>query len=102
MNVVLDWLTPNEIKNVQKVLELANYYRQFVKDFVFIVKLLHDLVKKEEWELRQEKSFKALKKWFTMESILVVLDLDKNMRIEVDTLDYAMRGVLSMECSDKQ
>ena len=102
MNVVLDWLTPNEIKNVQKVLELANYYRQFVKDFVFIVKLLHDLVKKEEWELRQEKSFKALKKWFTMESILVVLDLDKNMRIEVDTLDYTMRGVLSMECSDKQ
>ena len=102
MNVVLDWLTPNEIKNVQKVLELANYYRQFVKDFVFIVKLLHDLVKKEEWELRREKSFKALKKWFTMESILVVLDLDKNMRIEVDTLDYAMRGVLSMECSDKQ
>ena len=102
MNVVLDWLTPNEIKNVQKVLELANYYKQFVKDFVFIVKLLHDLVKKEEWELRQEKSFKALKKWFTMESILVVLDLDKNMRIEVDTLDYAMRGVLSMECSDKQ
>jgi len=24
------------------------------------------------------------------------------MRIEVDTLDYAMRGVLSMECSDEQ
>ena len=100
--MVLDWLTPNEIKNVQKILELANYYRQFVKDFVLIAKLLHDLVKKEEWELRQEKSFKTLKKWFTMESILVVLDLDKNMRTEVDTLDYAMRGVLSMECSDEQ
>jgi len=27
MKMVLDWLTPNEIKNIQKVLELANYYR---------------------------------------------------------------------------
>jgi len=52
--------------------------------------------------LRQEKSFKALKKWFTIESILVVLDLDKNMRIEVDTLDYTMREVLSIEYSDRQ
>ena len=37
-----------------------------------------------------------------MESILIVLDLDKNMRIKVDTLDYTMRGVLSMEYSDGQ
>ena len=100
--MVLDQLTSNEIKNVQKFLRLANCYRQFVKNFVFIAKLLHDLVKKEKWKLRQEKSFKALKKQFTMESILIVLDLDKNMRIKVDTLDYTMRGVLSMEYSDGQ
>ena len=28
-------------------------------------------------------------------------DLDKKMRIEVDTSDYATGGVLSMECEDR-
>jgi len=32
--------------------------------------------------------------------VLAALDLDKKMRIEVDVLDYATGGVLSMECED--
>ena len=48
---VLDWLTSKEVKDVQKYLELANYYSQFIKDFVFIARLLHDLVKKDQkWD----------------------------------------------------
>jgi len=30
----------------------------------------------------------------------VALDLDKKMRMEVDTLDYATEGILFMECED--
>jgi len=33
---VLDWLTPKYVKNIQKFLELANYYYQFIKDFASI------------------------------------------------------------------
>jgi len=33
---VLDWLTSKEVENIQKYLGLANYYRQFIQDFVFI------------------------------------------------------------------
>ena len=32
--------------------------------------------------------------------MLVAPDLDKKMRIKVDTSDYATGGVLSMECED--
>ena len=32
--------------------------------------------------------------------MLVVLDLDKTIRMEMDTSDYATGGVLSMECED--
>ena len=32
--------------------------------------------------------------------MLVTLDLDKKIRIEVDALDYATRGMLLMECKD--
>jgi len=53
------------------------------------------MVKKDqkwEWTKRQKKTFKELKERFTKELVLVVPDLDKKMRIEVDTLDYAMGG----------
>jgi len=43
-----------------------------------------------------------LKEIFTKELVLVVLDLDKKMRIKVDILDYIIEEVLSMECKDKR
>jgi len=92
------------VKEVQKFLELANYYRIFIKYFAKIARLLHKLTKKEqkwEWEIRQEKSFEALKKRFTIESILVAPDLDKMMIMEVNLSDYVI-GVLSMECVDRR
>jgi len=100
---VLDWLIPKCVKNVQKFLELVNYYRQFIKDFTFIARPLHDMVKKDqkwEWTERQEKALKELKKRFTKELVLAALDLDKKMRMEVDTSDYATGGVLSIKCED--
>jgi len=42
-----------------------------------------------------------LKERFTKEPVLAALDLDKKMRMEVNTSDYAMRRVLSMEYEDK-
>jgi len=41
-----------------------------------------------------------LKERFIKELVLAALDLDKKMRMEVDALDYAMGGVLSMEYED--
>ena len=100
---VLDWLIPKCVKDVQKFLGLANYYRQFIEGFASITRPLHDMVKKNQkwdWTEKQEKAFKELKKRFTKELVLAVLDLDKKMRMEVDALDYATGGVLSMECED--
>ena len=47
MKRVLKWPTLKGVKDIQKFLELANYYQQFIKDFVMIARLLHNLVKKE-------------------------------------------------------
>ena len=44
---VVDWLVPKNVKDIQKFLGLANYYRQFVKDFAKIVKPLHEMTRKE-------------------------------------------------------
>ena len=101
---VLDWPTPKCVKDVQKFLGLANYYRRFIKGFASIARLLHDMVKKDQkwdWTEKQEKVFRELKERFTKELVLVAPDLDKKMRMEVDALDYATGGVLSIECEDK-
>jgi len=101
----LDWLTPQGVKNIQKFLRLANYYWQFIKDFISIARPLYDLVKKNQkwnWIERQEKAFKKLKKRFTKEMMLAVLDLDKKMRMKVDISDYVTEEVFSMKCKNRQ
>jgi len=45
---VLNWPILRNIKKMQKFLGLANYYRQFIKDFAKLTALLHMLVRKEE------------------------------------------------------
>ena len=42
-----------------------------------------------------------MKEWFTKELVLVAPDLDKKIRMKVDVSDYAMEGVLLMECKDR-
>jgi len=102
---VIEWPVPKSVKDVQKFLGLANYYRQFVKDFAKIAKPLHETMRKENkwsWGERQQKAFEELKEKFTMEPVLVTPDLDKEMRVEVDASDFATGGVLSMKCEDKR
>ena len=102
---VIEWPVPRSIKDVQKFLGLENYYKQFVKDFAKIAKLLHEMMRKEtkwSWGERQQKAFEELKERFMTEPVLVTLDLDKEIRVEADVSDFAMRGVLSMKCEDKK
>jgi len=103
MKGVLEWLTPEGVKDVQKFLELANYYCRFIKGFASIARLLHDTVKKDrkwEWTEKQERALEELKKRFTQGPVLAAPDLDRKMRMEVDVSDYAMGRVLSMEGKD--
>ena len=100
---VLEWPTPTCIKDVQKFLGLANYYHRFIEGFATVARPLHNLVKKDkkrDWTEREEKAFKELKERFTKEPVLAAPDIDKKIRMEVDALDYAMGGVLSIECKD--
>ena len=104
---VLEWPTLKGVKDVQKFLELANYYRQFIKDFAAIPKPtpLHDIVnkdQKQDWMEKQEEIFRKLKERFTKEPVLVAPDLDKKIRMKVDTSDYTIEEILSMKCEDKR
>jgi len=102
---VLNWPTPKMVRDVRKFLGLANYYRRFVKDFAKLARLLNNLTRKEEkwrWGDEQQKAFEQLKTVFTNRPLLVVPDLDKEFRVEVDASNFATRGVLSIKCEDNK
>ena len=45
---IIEWPVPKSMKDVQKFLELANYYRWFVKDFAMIAKPLYKTTRKDK------------------------------------------------------
>ena len=46
--------------------------------------------------------FERLKTMFITEPVLVILDIDREMRVEADTLDYATGEVLLTKSEDKR
>jgi len=93
------------VKDIRKLLGLANYYRRFIKDFARVARLLNMLTRKDkkwQWEEAQQKAFDELKQVFMTKPVLVAPDLDKEFRVEADASNYATGEVLSMKCLDKK
>ena len=44
---VLSWPKPKNMKDVRKFLDLANYYRRFIKDFAQVARPMNMLTRKD-------------------------------------------------------
>ena len=51
---------------------------------------------------RQQKAFEKLTERFMTELILVISDLNKEMRVEANILDFVTDEVLLMKCKDEK
>jgi len=92
------------MKDVRKFLDLTNYYRRFIKDFVRVARPINILMRKDvkwQWGQKQRWAFDELKRIFTTRPVLVSPNLDKEFRVEVDTSNYVTGGVLSMKYSNE-
>ena len=104
VNRVLSWLKPKNVKNVRKFLGLVNYYQKFIKNFAQVVRPMNMLTRKNvqwQWGQEQQQAFDELKQIFITRLVLAAPDLDKEFRIEADTLNYTTRGILLIKCSNK-
>jgi len=100
---ILKWPTPQCVRDVRKFLELANYYRCFMKKFAKVALPINQLTRKDEkwkWEAEQQAVFEQLKEVFTSRPMLAILDLDKEFRVEADASNFATGGVLLVKCKD--
>jgi len=61
------------------------------------------LVRKKEkwrWGKKQKEAFRKLKEVFTIEPVLAIPDLDKEIRVEADASDYVTERMLSTKYED--
>ena len=119
VEAVLNWETPNSVKDIQCFLGFANFYRSFIYKYSYICQPLFNLLRKPEnqenstpdptggkkskvvipfiWSLECEKVFNQLKTAFTSPPILHHFDPDLEIILECDASDYVVSGVLSQK-----
>ena len=96
LSAVLDWSTPENLKNIQSFLGFANFYRRFIRDFSKLAAPLNLLAKKNtpfHWGPEQQKAFDNFKVAFTTAPILLHYDPDKQAVVKTDVSDYVTAGV---------
>jgi hypothetical protein len=95
---ILDWPAPKTVKEVRSFLGFGNFYRCFVKGFSHLAHPLNDLLKKDKkfiWSEECQESFDQLKKQFTEEPVLIMLDHLKPFQIQVDSSLFATGDIFS-------
>ena len=98
VKTIRDWLPPPNLKDLQKFLGFANFYRRFIRDFSKISAPLNELLKKNtpwHWGDEQQHAFSDLKTAFATAPVLTMFDYTKRTILETDASDWASGGVLS-------
>ena len=95
---VSKWPIPQNRKEVQQFLGLANYYRRFVKDFALISKPLQRLTEKNapfEWTIGCQNAFDELRKRLVSSPVLAYPDYERRFILDTDASDVGIGAVLS-------
>jgi transposase InsO family protein len=98
VRTVLDWATPTSVKDVQRFLGFANFYRRFIKDYSTVAAPLTDLTSskvKFAWTPQAQAAFDSLKAAFASPTLLLHADPTKPFTVEADASDFAIGAVLS-------
>ena len=102
IQTIVDWIASSSIWNIQCILDFANFYRIFIKDYSKIATPLTCISEKDKfvWDEKDEKAFESFKKAFTSAPILVHADSSKPFFLEVDASDFALGSMLSQYGED--
>ena len=88
---------------IQKFLELASYYRNFIPGFAKIAAPLTDLLKKDRplvWTDADDMPAKTLIAHLTSAPVLALSDFDKHVFLTTDASDVAVGLMLSQQADD--
>lgn len=105
VKAVGDWPKPVTVKDMQRFLGFANFYKRFICNFSLITTPLTLLIKKGActlaWNKEAEGAFTRLKEAFTTAPILKHPDPDRPFIVEVDASDSGVGAILSQRFREK-
>ena len=99
----MEFPEPKSLKEVVRVLGMAGYYRDFVKNMADIVEPLSRIRREGEpfeWTEECKVAFSTLKHSLTAPPVLIYPGWTKPFFIEADASDVAVGGTLSQQDSD--
>ncbi|RVE49202.1 hypothetical protein evm_006094 [Chilo suppressalis] len=98
VDIILNYPTPSNPKEVKRFLGMAGWYRRFVNNFSEISKPLCKLTRKNvefEWNSEAQKSINLLKTALVSAPILKMPDYSRPFRILTDASAYSAAAVLT-------
>ena len=100
VQAIVNFPTPNKIKQLRSFLGMIGYYRKFIRNFGVIAKVLYDLTKKDTpyiWSDDCEKAFQSLKNKMLSYDVLVFPNFKKPFLLATDASITGLGACLSQE-----
>ncbi|KAM9453134.1 uncharacterized protein ACWYII_012370 [Salvelinus alpinus] len=98
ISAVRNWPTPTTVKEVQRFLGFANYYRRFIQGFDKVAAPITSLLKggpvRLQWSAETDRAFGHLKALFTSAPMLAHPDPSLAFIVEVDSSEAGIGAVL--------
>jgi hypothetical protein len=100
IQVVQQWSTPTDTKQLRAFLGLAGYYRKFIRNYGIISRPLTDLLKKNvqfTWTPHLQICFDTLKQALISAPVLALPNFKQPFTIETDASDKGVGAVLMQQ-----
>jgi hypothetical protein len=106
VEAICNWETPMTIKDIERFLGFANFYRRFIKNFSMIAAPLNTLKggkgeKVWKWETEEQNAFESIKEAISTEPVLTLPNEEGVFHVEVDASNVGTGAVLSQEQQGK-
>lgn len=99
LSAITNWPQPKSLKQVQRFIGFANFYRKFIRNFSTIAAPISTLTKgspaRIHWTAETQQAFDRLKGLFTSAPNLVHPDPELPFIVEVDASEGGVGAVLS-------
>lgn len=93
---ILEWPTPQRVKDIEGFRGLSGYYRQYIEKFSDRMKPLNERIRTRtfHWGEEEERAFQEIKNKFKENQILILFDSEKQIWVFTDASDYALGAMI--------
>ena len=104
IKIIVNWIISINLKEMQGFVKFANFYRQFIKNFLKVIRSLMKLTKKDQsfvWDEACSKVFQEFKNQIVFVFIFRHFDSKKQTMLKINLFNWMIDEVLSQHDDDE-